>query len=361
MRMNGDARDIAGAALTMALRHIVLFCGGLAILSFALFLSMGVPDLAWPNVSSVALYATAFLATKRRLHALAITLVWVEVTLHAAVGTLLIGWESGFHYHLLMFVPMIVVGSSSRLAPALLGCVFVSYLGLDALSYLMGATNPVPDSLLAVIRWINAAITFAGLAYSARCYTSAVHDAGLRLSFMATHDPLSGLWNRRQFCAMAEHELARRRRTGERVTLAIIGIDRPTHWNEAPGRQCGDGVIERVGHLVKRNSRLHDVVARWGDDEFICLLPGTDLGEALVASERLRHMVECIPPHPSSGRCTVSIGITEICADERIADALPRAEQAMRQSKREGGNRAHCTPLKEQHALATSQMSRVAA
>lgn len=361
MPMNGDTRDMASAAFAMALRRSVLFCGGLAILSFALFLSMGVPDLAWPNVSSVALYATAFLAAKRRLHGLAVALVWIEVTLHATVGTLLIGWESGFHYHLLMFVPMIVVGSSRRLAPALLGCVFVSYLGLDALSYLMGPTNPVPGSLPALIRWINAATTFAGLAYSARCYAGAVHDASLRLSFMATHDPLSGLWNRRQFCAMVEHELARRRRTGERVTLAIVDIDKLVRLNEALGRQGGDGVIERVGHLVRRNCRLHDLVARWGDDEFICLLPDTDLGEALVAGERLRRMVESIPPHSSSDRCTVSVGITEIHADERINDALPRAEQAMRRSKSEGGNRVRCMPIKEQHALAASQMTRAAA
>ncbi len=115
-------------------------------------------------------------------------------------------------------------------------------------------------------------------------------------------------------------------------------------------------MIERVGHLVRRNCRLHDLVARWGDDEFICLLPGTDLGEALVAGERLRRMVESIPPHSSSDRCTVSVGITEIHADERINDALPRAEQAMRRSKSEGGNRVRCMPIKEQHALAASQM-----
>ena len=360
MELNVDPRGMPGAAFTVALRRNILFCGVLAILSFALFLSMGVPDLAWPNISSIALYATAFLAARRRLHGLAVTLVWIEVTLHAAVGTLLIGWESGFHYHLLMFVPMIVVASSSRLAPALLGCVFVSYLGLDVLSYFMGATKPVPTSLLSVIRWINAATIFAGLAYSAGCYRSAVRDAGLRLSFIATHDPLSGLWNRRQFCAMAEHELARRRRTGGRVTLAIVDVDKLLHFNESLGRQGGDGVIERVGHLVRRNCRLHDIVARWGEDEFICLLPDTDLGKAMTAGERLRHMVECATMHSSSGRCTVSIGITDIHADERMTDALPRAEHALRHSKREGGNRVRCIPARDL-ALSSSPMNRAAA
>lgn len=351
---------MAGEAFTVALRRVVLFCGVLAILSFTLFLSMGVPDLAWPNISSIALYATAFLATRRRLHTLAVTLVWIEVTLHATVGTLLIGWESGFHYHLLMFVPMIVVGSSSRLAPVLLGCVFVSYLGLDALSYLMGATNPVPTSLLALSRWANAAMTFAGLAYSAVCYRSAVRHAGLRLSFITTHDPLTGLWNRRQFCAMAEHELARRRRTGERVALVMIDIDKLVRVNERSGHRAGDAAIERVGHIVKRNCRLHDVVARWGEDEFICLLPDTDLGEAMIAGERLRQMVECARPHASPERCTVSVGITDIQADERITDALPRADRALRHSKREGRNRVRCIPARH-HALNSSAMTRTAA
>ena len=326
----------------------------LTVAELGYFLSVGI------SIQALPLYATAFLATRRRLHTLAVTLVWIEVTLHATVGTLLIGWESGFHYHLLMFVPMIVVGSSSRLAPVLLGCVFVSYLGLDALSYLMGATNPVPTSLLALSRWANAAMTFAGLAYSAVCYRSAVRHAGLRLSFITTHDPLTGLWNRRQFCAMAEHELARRRRTGERVALVMIDIDKLVRVNERSGHRAGDAAIERVGHIVKRNCRLHDVVARWGEDEFICLLPDTDLGEAMIAGERLRQMVECARPHASPERCTVSVGITDIQADERITDALPRADRALRHSKREGRNRVRCIPARH-HALNSSAMTRTAA
>jgi diguanylate cyclase (GGDEF)-like protein len=224
----------------------------------------------------------------------------------------------------------------------------------------MSATNPVPAPLLALIRWANAAMTFAGLAYSAVCYRSAVRDTGLKLSFITTHDPLTGLWNRRQFCAMAEHELARRRRTGERVALMMIDVDRLLYLNQTLGHRGGDGVIERVGHIVKRNSRLHDVVARWGEDEFICLLPDTDLGEAMIAGERLRRMVESETPQASRGRYTVSVGITDVHAEERLTEALPRADRALRHSKREGRNRVRCIPARH-YAVSSSAMTRTAA
>lgn len=76
---------------------------------FFIFLILGSPVLAWINVISVAMYVYAYCAFSQRRNRLAVMLIRIEVLVHAGLGTLLVGWESGFHYFLLMFIPTLFV------------------------------------------------------------------------------------------------------------------------------------------------------------------------------------------------------------------------------------------------------------
>ena len=160
----------ASKAFWQMMRRTVAMAGCVDLLFFALFMYIGVPELAWPNVSSVALYGTAYWLIRQRFNAAAIVLIWVEVVLHAAAGTLLIGWDSGFHYYLLLFVPAIVVGSKVSYARVLLLLLFVCYVSLDAVSYFFNPINPIPVLELALVRWVNIAVVFAMFAHAAACY-----------------------------------------------------------------------------------------------------------------------------------------------------------------------------------------------
>src|SRR5690349_21527893 len=105
---------VTGAAFWATLRTVIAAAMCVDVGYFAFFLYLGVPELAWPNLSSVGLYAFAYLLLQRRSNRLAVGLVWLEVLLHSAAGSLLIGWDSGFHYYLLLFLPMIGIGSRGR-------------------------------------------------------------------------------------------------------------------------------------------------------------------------------------------------------------------------------------------------------
>ena len=96
---------------------------------FFLFHMLGSPILAWVNVVSVTMYVVAYRALGRKQNGLAIGLIWAEVIIHAGLGIVLIGWDSGFHYYLLMFIPALFVSMALRSAVICLVALW-SYLSL---------------------------------------------------------------------------------------------------------------------------------------------------------------------------------------------------------------------------------------
>ena len=341
------SRTAAGMAFWPTLRKVVVIAGSVDILYFALFLGIGVPELAWPNISSVLLYATAYVLIRRRINMLAITLIWIEVILHAAAGTLLLGWESGFHYYLLLFVPAIAVGGEKRYCAVLLPLVFICYLGLDVSSYLIGATNPVEEPVLAAVRWINIAIVFTIFAYASMRYRSQLRHAEEALRFTATQDPLTGLANPRHFMVMADHETGRQRRTSTSLSIVVVGIDGMKQANASFGRAAGDRLLVEVGRALRTNCRLEDVVCRWDGDEFAVLMPETPCQQATNVAERIRRAVETASAGAGGtpvARGTVSVGVSELLPHEQFHDAFSRAESALLRAKLSGRNRVACKP-----------------
>ena len=331
----------AGGAFWGLLRRVVVFAAGVDVLFFVLFHALGSPLLAWLNVLSVAIYGAAYLLLKRRINQLAIALIWLEVLVHAALGTVLIGWDSGFHYYLLMFIPAIVISSSPRRAAAMVAILLVSYLGLDAAARALGALTPLTPGGVVAVKWFNIVVVFLMFSALGRFYVGMVARAEKRLHELATRDPLTGLFNRRHFQSMSDHAVAHARRAEEGVAIVIADIDLFKHVNDAHGHDAGDKVLVRVSELMHQVFRDQDILARWGGEEFLMLLPDTDADGAAAAAERLRRAAEAATvTHGSKTiRFTVSLGATTLRTDETIADALGRADRALYASKAEGRNR----------------------
>ena len=115
----------------MCMRCCVL-AGCVDVALFFIFHYLGSPILAWINVFSVPMYAIAWWALKTRRNVLALTLIWIEVLIHATLGSLLIGWEAGFYYYLLMFIPALFAGNRSyRRAALTVVALWLFYIGLD--------------------------------------------------------------------------------------------------------------------------------------------------------------------------------------------------------------------------------------
>jgi diguanylate cyclase (GGDEF)-like protein len=96
-----------------------------------------------------------------------------------------------------------------------------------------------------------------------------------QILYLARHDPLTGLLNRRHLTERINEEIARVRRTERHFALVMVDIDFFKTFNDAYGHDCGDAVLVKISGAILRSVRKTDSVGRWGGEEFLVLLPET--------------------------------------------------------------------------------------
>jgi diguanylate cyclase len=171
------------------------------------------------------------------------------------------------------------------------------------------------------------------------------HDlahAVVRIQELATRDELTGLINRRHMSELLEQERQRAVRSGRGFCLALVDVDHFKTFNDAHGHAAGDDVLRFFARQAPSALRTTDIVARWGGEEFVVLMPDAHLPAARAGVERLRERVAATPAALGSGtplRVTVSCGLTEHIAGETVAQALERADRALYDAKAQGRNR----------------------
>ncbi len=159
---------------------------------------------------------------------------------------------------------------------------------------------------------------------------------------LATSDPLTGLYNRRQFQELVEKEILRATRHLRTLILALVDIDHFKPVNDRYGHPAGDGVIRGVAQLLRHNARADQLIARIGGEEFALVYAEQSLGEAAEAAERLRRAVEASPFQlgGESATVTVSIGLAQWRRGmSSLADLMRAADEQLYRAKRGGRNR----------------------
>jgi diguanylate cyclase (GGDEF)-like protein len=329
------------SAFWIATRRVTLLAAAVDAAFLVFFLAVGSPLLAWLNVVSIGMYVAAYGLLVRRRNFPALLLIWTEVVAHASIGTLLVGWDSGFHYYLLMFIPAIVVSGSWRRVTLPLIVLFASYVALHQTAHTVGTLAPMGDAALQILNVFNVSIFFAMASYTARFYYELVRKSERKLRELATRDALTGLSNRRHLIDLALPEITRARDAGEAVSLLLADIDDFKQINDGYGHEAGDVVLTRASELFREACRNQDIIARWGGEEFLFLLPNTGTDDALQFAERVRARVADMPV-THDGRAiafTLSFGVALLMPDENLQDAIGRADNALYQSKTEGRNR----------------------
>ena len=166
-----------------------------------------------------------------------------------------------------------------------------------------------------------------------------LRDANGRLSELATRDPLTGVFNRRHFEVLLATELDRARRHDHSVALILADLDHFKSINDRFGHVAGDRVLTAVANTLLDGVRGHDVVGRYGGEEFVIFLPETDLDEALVVSERLRGAIAALSFDDYAGlEVRTSLGVAE-ANGVSAADGDPlvsAADDALYRAKRAG-------------------------
>ena len=161
---------------------------------------------------------------------------------------------------------------------------------------------------------------------------------------VATHDGLTGCWNRATTDALLEHELQRARRTGTSMAFVLMDLDHFKQVNDQHGHRSGDAVLRHFADTVRGRLRASDVFGRTGGEEFGLVLPGTDRAGARWLVEAIRREVEALTVPGGDGqplRVTVSAGIAMADVNAALSgDRLyGQADQALYEAKRNGRNR----------------------
>ncbi|MGA9046483.1 diguanylate cyclase [Sulfuricurvum sp.] len=158
------------------------------------------------------------------------------------------------------------------------------------------------------------------------------------LNNLATLDRLTQISNRFEFDKILGHSIEVARRYQRSFSILLLDIDHFKSVNDTFGHLVGDEVLKVFSDLLRKQIRQSDVVARWGGEEFIILLPDTPLPSAIKMAEALRQRIE-INPFDTVGSLTCSIGVAEFNGIEEADDLLHRADEKLYRAKHSGRNR----------------------
>ena len=171
-----------------------------------------------------------------------------------------------------------------------------------------------------------------------------------RLRSLAVRDALTDAYSRRHMTDMLAAEKARAHRSGSAFCIVLIDLDRFKSINDVHGHGVGDQVLVDFAALVKRHVRIVDHVGRYGGEEFLLLLPDTQLSAAVAVAQRIREATRAADWSALTAGLvvTVSIGVHEPGRDESIEQALEQADAALYRAKHAGRDRVeYAAPASE--------------
>ncbi len=173
----------------------------------------------------------------------------------------------------------------------------------------------------------------------------------------ATHDPLTGLWNRTAIFELLHAETARAARSAEPLSVLIADIDHFKRVNDTYGHMAGDVVLRAAAERLASSIRPYDSAARYGGEEFLCVLPRCTRGEAAGVAERVRSAIADGPMDVLEGPLSITMSLGVATAGMQVGgDALVRAaDAALYQAKHAGRNRVVAAEAEPRAAKAPPQ------
>ncbi len=196
-----------------------------------------------------------------------------------------------------------------------------------------------------ILSVISVMILFGFIYWFAVRVLDRLRRAYQKIEYLAITDDLTGLFNRRYFFMRLDQEIDRSKRYKEDLACIMIDLDHFKNINDTYGHQAGDLVLKTVSNIIKHFSRNSDIVARYGGEEIIVLLPETDSESAVVFAEKIREAVEecSVPVQKFNVSVTASFGVSSLNLTDEDEDAkkelIVKADRALYIAKKNGRNR----------------------
>ena len=274
-----------------------------------------------PSFPPAMIYAVPFLDTV----AISLALIAIGDPLHPIWGVyFFVIIAVGFFYHPIVW-------------PYVFWLV-ANYAAMGVAVHLRGFDVPIPFMVVAAV------ILLMGIADVAS-FTTGERRLRTRLSVVARTDPLTGLSNRRRLGEALEEYLKAASEGSQALAVLMVDIDWFKRYNTQFGHLAADGVLEQLADLLVAAVREEDLVARYGGDEFVVVIPEMDVREAFRFAERLRHQIA------RSGLCNVSIGVCASQGSQFTGDELlGQADAALLAAKQAGRNCVRASAMDEARA-----------
>jgi diguanylate cyclase (GGDEF)-like protein len=339
----GAARARLPASRMFIVVNGVTWVGIVAHAAFiAIFAWLGLWGLSLFNVYSVGSWVGARVANKRGFPGLAALLLFVEVVSHAVFACHVLGWQSGFHYYLLPVVPFLMFHDRLSNRSVVVGSAAVTIIYLLLRAATVDFTPAfVSPAVMRALEYGNIAVPFVALSVICIYFRLASIEAERAMESLAMTDALTKLPNRRRMRELLNAERVRCARDGHPFGIVLADVDAFKLINDTRGHDCGDHVLAELAIVLRRALRGQDSVARWGGEEFLFLLPDTDLRGAGVVAEKLRAAIAAAEISFAGRRVPVAMtfGVSVCTRETTLDDSVQRADRALYSGKHAGKNR----------------------
>lgn len=320
-----------------------------------LFMALSVWQMVWVSGFCAICWAGILLINRKKIYQISF-LCGVMITMAFSLfSTWLLGWDSGFFLLSFLIVPVIFQNGQMPqiLKSALAFAVFAVVAGLYILSWQLPSYWVASVDLTRLLFILNLLITVVFLAITSHiCELAALNaekallSTNKKLAELATTDPVTNLVNRRIILSRIEQEKYRMERGSKPFTLIMVDVDNFKQVNDQYGHNGGDYVLVNLAELISMSLRKQDEVARWGGDEFLIMLPETDVEGGQIVAEKIRSRILTTPFEYRETRIpvTVTLGVGTSDVGIGVGSCIRKADQALYQGKQAGKNRVGIIP-----------------
>lgn len=271
--------------------------------------------------------------------------------LNGLVANTLIGWRSGLFVVLFLLIPVLFYNPIiKKYEKMLLSILFALTIMMTILlSFLFDPIVQINAILLQAMNCFNIFMTcavLAGISFldyrSSNDIADRLINVNQQLAYLASRDSLTNLLNRRTMNQFIQMEHVRSKRSGKPFGLIMADVDDFKHVNDQYGHTAGDVVLTDLSFLITSILREQDLTARWGGEEFLILLPETDLDGVQVTAEKIRDLISqsSFLYQGKNIQITLSIGGVICQNDENWDDCITHADRALYFGKSHGKNLA---------------------
>ena len=255
----------------------------------------------------------------------------------------LVLWNTGkIESPLVSLYFIVIITSATALGQkiTLLEVGLISACFLLLMFYPAAATKP---SMAQLTGPLNQLFLMWFVAYLVSMLSQETGLARKKINHLSQIDSLTGLWNMRMFSSLMRKEACRSFRYDRPFAIIMLDADNLKPVNDNHGHEAGSAMIKLVAESLQTTFRESDIIARFGGDEFVVLLPETTSVGAVIAAERVRRAIESTPLSTEAGevRITVSAGVADFPSHGRKVDEIiNKADKALYESKKNGKNQS---------------------